>query len=125
MIAVHVTHEAVEKMGGIGAVIAGLVTSPAYQKSFTRTILVGPLFSTDHPGAERLGLGGRVLYSSLDDIDAGPEHHHHFRGHRRHQPRRRPQRLRRRRPGYQRAIALAHGRGCGHQLQRLHCRHRR
>ncbi len=30
MIAVHVTHEAVEKMGGIGAVIAGLVTTDSY-----------------------------------------------------------------------------------------------
>ena len=69
MIAVHVTHEAVEKMGGIGAVIGGLVTSPAYQKAFPRTVLVGPMFSTDHPADERLGPGGRILYSSLDGID--------------------------------------------------------
>jgi hypothetical protein len=71
MIAVHVTHEAVEKMGGIGAVIAGLVTSKAYGRAFSRTLLVGPLLSTDRPACERLGPGGRVIYSSLDDIDTG------------------------------------------------------
>ena len=71
MIAVHVTHEAVEKMGGIGAVIEGLVTSARYRRAFERTVLVGPLFQTDRPAAERLGPGGKVIYSSLDDIDAG------------------------------------------------------
>jgi hypothetical protein len=69
MIAVHVTHEAVEKMGGIGAVIAGLATSRPYQQAFGRTVLVGPLFQTDHPANERLGPGGKILYSSLDNID--------------------------------------------------------
>ncbi len=69
MIAVHVTHEAVEKMGGIGAVIAGLATCEGYQEAFARTILAGPLLTTDRPGAERLGPGGRVAYSSLDSID--------------------------------------------------------
>jgi len=69
MIAVHVTHEAVEKMGGIGAVIAGLTTVPAYRKAFERTVLVGPLLATDRPAAERLGPGGKILYSSLDGVD--------------------------------------------------------
>ena len=71
MIAVHVTHEAVEKMGGIGAVIEGLVTTHAYGRAFSRTLLVGPLLETDRPAAERLGPGGQVIYSSLDDIDTG------------------------------------------------------
>ncbi|MHC4716371.1 MAG: glycosyltransferase family protein [Planctomycetota bacterium] len=71
MIAVHVTHEAVEKMGGIGAVVEGLVTCRAYQEEFDRTILVGPLLVTDRVATERLGLEGRVLYSSLDGIDVG------------------------------------------------------
>src|ERR1035437_8946302 len=71
MIAVHVTHEAVEKMGGIGAVIAGLVTSENYREVFPRTVLLGPLFTTDKPANERLGPGGRIIYSSLDDIDTG------------------------------------------------------
>ena len=49
MIVVHVTHEAVEKIGGIGAVIAGLMTADAYQEKVSRTILLGPLLSTDRP----------------------------------------------------------------------------
>jgi len=71
MIAAHITHEAVEKVGGIGAVIAGLVTSKAYQRTFSRTVVAGPLLATDRPAAQRLGPGGKVLYSSLDDVDAG------------------------------------------------------
>jgi glycosyltransferase involved in cell wall biosynthesis len=69
MIVVHVTHEAVEKIGGIGAVVAGLVTSEAYQKQVSRTILLGPLFSTEEPASERLGRGGKVLYSSVDCVE--------------------------------------------------------
>ncbi len=69
MIAVHVTHEAVEKMGGIGAVIAGLATSRGYRDTFERSILIGPLLPGDRPAPERLGPGGKVLYSSLDGVD--------------------------------------------------------
>ncbi len=69
MIVVHVTHEAVNKIGGIGAVISGLVTTRAYDQAVERTILVGPLLSTNEVGAERLGPGAEVLYSSLDGID--------------------------------------------------------
>lgn len=72
MIVVHVTHEAVEKIGGIGAVIAGLVTSNAYAEEVSRTILVGPLLSTDRPVNLRLGHGGHVIYSSLDGIYSPP-----------------------------------------------------
>jgi len=72
MIAVHVTHEAVEKIGGIGAVIAGLMTSQAYAKEVSRTILVGPLLTTDRPVNRRLGEGGQVIYSSLDVIEPPP-----------------------------------------------------
>jgi len=38
---VHVTHEAQEKMGGIGAVLEGLVTARGYQAAVGRTILLG------------------------------------------------------------------------------------
>ncbi|HUU10221.1 MAG TPA: hypothetical protein VM431_06730 [Phycisphaerae bacterium] len=38
---IHVTHEAHEKMGGIGAVLEGLLTARAYQAAVGRTILVG------------------------------------------------------------------------------------
>ena len=74
MIVVHVTHEAVDKVGGIGAVIAGLVTSEAYQESVTRTILLGPLLDTGKPVNLRLGVSGKVHYSSLDNIQTRPWH---------------------------------------------------
>jgi hypothetical protein len=38
---IHITHEAREKMGGIGAVLEGLLTTRAYQGAVDRTILVG------------------------------------------------------------------------------------
>ncbi|MFP4433700.1 MAG: hypothetical protein ACLFTN_04475 [Phycisphaerae bacterium] len=69
MIVVHVTHEAVEKIGGIGAVIAGLTTADAYQEEVSRTLLVGPLFDADTSVENRLGDDGEVLYSSLDGIE--------------------------------------------------------
>lgn len=69
MIVVHVTHEAVEKIGGIGAVIAGLMTAEAYEQEVSRTILLGPLFSTDKPADQRLGVEGEVLYSSVDGVE--------------------------------------------------------
>jgi hypothetical protein len=72
MIVVHVTHEAVEKIGGIGAVIAGLMTADAYAKNVSRTILLGPLLRTDQPVNRRLGEGGHVLYSTLDAIHTPP-----------------------------------------------------
>ncbi len=66
----HVTHEAVEQLGGIGTVLEGLMISPVYQKSVKRSILVGPTathMSVDPQ--ERLGEHGEVLYSSIDQID--------------------------------------------------------
>jgi len=68
MIVVHVTHEAVDKIGGIGTVIAGLTTAEAYAASATRTILVGPLLSSAAPVNRRLGADAHVRYSSLDAI---------------------------------------------------------
>ncbi len=93
MIVVHVTHEAVEQIGGIGTVIAGLINSDAYAESVSRTILLGPLFSSDHPVNRRLGEGGQVAYSSLDALEPpewsavfhGIEHQHNVNliyGHR-------------------------------------------
>jgi len=38
---IHVTHEAHGKMGGIGAVLEGLLTARAYQATVGRTILIG------------------------------------------------------------------------------------
>jgi glycogen synthase len=63
---VHVTHEAIGKIGGIGAVLEGILTSNVYLENTGRTILVSTLFTTEGPVHNRLGLGGEVLYSSAD-----------------------------------------------------------
>jgi glycosyltransferase involved in cell wall biosynthesis len=68
---IHVTHEAVQKIGGIGAVLHGLLTSKNYSEVITRDILLGPLFTTDGPAESRLH-GGEVLYSSIDGIVGHP-----------------------------------------------------
>jgi len=64
--AVHVTHETVGKVGGIGAVLKGFFTSKSYLDAIDRSILVGPLFTTEGSVSERLGEDGEVLYSSID-----------------------------------------------------------
>jgi hypothetical protein len=67
-ILVHVTHEAAGKIGGIGAVLQGFFTCPAYLENVGRSILVSPLFTTDGAISDRLGEGGEVLYSSIDGL---------------------------------------------------------
>lgn len=69
---VHVTHEAIQKIGGIGAVLQGLFTSRVYLNDIHRNILVGPYWPSDGHGEQRLGAGGEVLYSSLDNIFRTP-----------------------------------------------------
>ena len=64
--AVHITHEAVSKIGGIGAVLHGFFTSKSYLDAVGRSILVGPLFTTEGSAFERLGENSEVLYSSID-----------------------------------------------------------
>lgn len=64
----HITHEAVGKIGGIGAVLEGLLTSTSYNTAVDRNILISPLFSTEGPASKRLGENGEVLYSSLDGL---------------------------------------------------------
>jgi len=66
----HVTHEAVEQIGGIGTVLEGLMSSPVYQQHVKRSILIGPTQTHIHADPEdRLGEHGEVLYSSIDEID--------------------------------------------------------
>jgi hypothetical protein len=69
---VHVTHEAIQKIGGIGAVLHGLLTSRVYLEKATRNILVGPFWPSDDRGEGRLGPQGEVLYSSLDSLYRSP-----------------------------------------------------
>ena len=66
-IVVHVTHEAIQKMGGIGAVLEGLLTTRSYNEAIERTFLVGPLF----PGAD-LGELDAVLYRASEGIADTP-----------------------------------------------------
>jgi hypothetical protein len=70
--AVHVTHEAITKIGGIGAVLQGLFTSKIYLENIRRNILVGPFWPSDERGEQRLGPLGEVLYSSLDHLYRSP-----------------------------------------------------
>ena len=69
---VHVTHEAIQKIGGIGAVLHGLLTSKVYLAQAERNILVGPFWPADERGEKRLGPGGEVLYSSIDGLSRSP-----------------------------------------------------
>jgi hypothetical protein len=67
--AVHVTHEAAGKIGGIGAVLQGFFTCNSYLEAIGRSILIGPLFSTDGSVSDRLGENSEVLYSSIDGLE--------------------------------------------------------
>ncbi len=68
---VHVTHEAGVKVGGIGAVLNGLLGADAYQRSVARTIVVGP-YNVDNPGEmARLFAPGnrlRLLYNRIRGV---------------------------------------------------------
>lgn len=68
---VHATHEAGLKLGGIGAVLDGLLSAPSYLESVRRTVLVGPMDTNDRAGMERL-IAPRnrlaIRYSSLHGI---------------------------------------------------------
>ena len=67
---IHATHEAVQKVGGIGTVLEGLVTTPSYQKAVERTFLVGPLSAASDE--DRIAREGKVLYSSITGTNGGP-----------------------------------------------------
>src|ERR1019366_7149417 len=68
----HVTHEAIQKIGGNGAVLHGLLTSKVYLAKAQRNSLVGPFWPSDGVGELRLGLTREVLYSSLDNLYRSP-----------------------------------------------------
>ncbi len=70
MTVVHVTHETIGKIGGIGAVLQGLFTCKSYLDAVGRSIIVGPLFTTEGSVLDRLGENGEVLYSSVDGLIA-------------------------------------------------------
>src|SRR5262249_43082960 len=70
--AVHVTHEAIQKIGGIGAVLHGLLTSKVHLEKVKRNILVGRLWPGEQTGDSGLGPNGEVLYSSFDNLYRSP-----------------------------------------------------
>src|SRR5215204_2984039 len=74
---VHATHEAGLKVGGIGAVLDGLLSAPAYLSAVQRTVLVGPMNANDPVHMERINnprSGITIRYSSLHAIfDKVPE----------------------------------------------------
>ena len=65
-LAVHSTHEAAEKIAGIGAVLDGILPQPSYNAAFPRTLLAGPYAfpSGSHPLKE-------VLFDSADATAPG------------------------------------------------------
>ncbi len=68
---VHSTHEAGFKIGGIGAVLDGLLSARAYLKNVRRTLLMGTFDTRDTAGMDRLRSARNrfeVLYSSVDGI---------------------------------------------------------
>ena len=71
--AIHVSHEAVYKVGGIGTVLEGLINSRTYRDGVGRTVLVCPMFYPEN--TNRLGPGGVLEYSSLDRVYDGPYAH--------------------------------------------------
>ena len=62
---IHATHEAGVKVGGIGAVLDGLLGSRAYNERVAHTILVGPMDTTDPVEMERLVAPPRLFRSAL------------------------------------------------------------
>ena len=68
---VHATHEAGLKVGGIGAVLDGLLRAPSYVEAVQRTVLVGPMNADDPVHLERINnprSGISIRYSSLHGI---------------------------------------------------------
>lgn len=68
---VHVTHEALQKIGGIGTVLEGLCTSETYRGKVGRDILAGPIFGSDTEAAEQLARIGEVHYAAATGTDTG------------------------------------------------------
>lgn len=71
---IHATHEAGAKIGGIGAVLDGMLSAESYVEQVERTVLVGPLYAGDSAFMERM-LASRnqvkIRYSSLHAVVDG------------------------------------------------------
>ncbi|MCO6451036.1 MAG: hypothetical protein J5I90_09655 [Caldilineales bacterium] len=72
---VHVTHEAGVKVGGIGAVLDGLLSAKEYVQEVGRSIVVGPLNASNPGEMERLldpRNGLRLRYASALGVNSLP-----------------------------------------------------
>ncbi len=69
-IAVHITHESVRKIGGIGAVLSGVCNLQKYNDFYKRTVFYGPAIDSPTDTLGHVGRSGRVLFSSHDNYDA-------------------------------------------------------
>lgn len=70
-IAVHITHESVKKIGGIGAVLSGVCNLKNYSRFYDKTLFYGPLFELTTDTFKHFGKLGQLLYSSHGDYDNG------------------------------------------------------
>jgi len=70
-IAVHITHESVRKIGGIGAVLSGVCNLQKYKDFYQTTVFYGPAIDSPSDTLGHVGRSGRVLFSSHDNYDAG------------------------------------------------------
>lgn len=74
---VHMSHEAGIHVGGVGAVLDGLLATQAYREGVARTLLVGPLNRTDTVALDRLTdptNGVQIAYSSQHGIYQGVDY---------------------------------------------------
>ena len=67
-IAVHVTHESVKKIGGIGSVLSGVCNLRAYEQCYDDTVFYGPLFDPSAQTSSYLRKSGELLFSSHDNF---------------------------------------------------------
>lgn len=69
---VHATHEAGLKVGGIGAVLEGLLSTDSYNRAVARTVLVGTMNRYDSLALERLMAPGNrleVIYAPVFGVN--------------------------------------------------------
>jgi len=69
-IAVHITHESVKKIGGIGAVLSGICNLESYKNFYDKTVFYGPLFDLPTDTFSHFGKLGELLFSSHDNYGA-------------------------------------------------------
>lgn len=63
-IAVHITHEALRKIGGIGEVIHGWCSAESYWNFFERTLIYGPIFESYQEAIEEIKKNGSEVLSA-------------------------------------------------------------